>query len=126
MTALLYIGYLKNLVMQYQRLRPTKINIKLLRLRYGSEYVNISGSDIEKSRHAIIEYVNDSTLTLSSHKENEDFIKLCALVAIWGNDVNPHANELLQKLTAQNTNKTLKNNAKSVLKLVKFYSDDEI
>ena len=71
----------KNLVMQYQRLRPTK-SMLYIAIRYESD-VNISGRILDHiACHAICEYVNDSTLTLSSEKEKEDFIKLCALVAI--------------------------------------------
>ena len=104
------------------RLLPKVYDKKLLRIKFNNGFDRISGNYITESQQAIRDYVDTELITLRSTSEQMDYLKLCALLIIWNNDLSKHTKTELEKISALN-NKELKKNAKLVIYLQEFYSN---
>ena len=109
-----------NMTLLYPRLKPMVINTDLMRLKSDHNNTDVNGTYIKKSQKAIMEYVNSEPVAQLSEKDKIDYLKLCALLVIWDNNLSEHAVKELGKLSASG-NKEIKENAKLVGKLMEFY-----
>jgi len=112
-----------NMTFLFPRLRPKMINTNLIRLKSDYTNTNVSGEYIKKSQKAIKEYVNSEPVENLSKKDKIDYLKLCALLVIWDNDLSEHAVKELGVLTTSD-NKEIKENAELVGKLLEFYREN--
>lgn len=109
----------KNIMMN-PGLLPKVIDRRLLRLEFSHELQNVSGKYIAESQMAIRDYVNNEVVSIRSDKEQMDYLKLCALLVIWDNELSQHAQTELNKI-AVSADKELKSDAGLVIELLKFY-----
>ncbi len=112
-----------NMTLLYPRLKPLVINTKLMRLKTDYSIDNVSGEHIKNSQKAIREYVNTEPVGQLAANEKNDYLKLCALLVIWDNDLSKHAVKELGVLTASG-NEEIKVNAEMVGKLLEFYREN--
>ncbi len=112
-----------NITLSYPRLKPTVINMKLMRLKYDYSISNVNGTYIKKSQKSIRDYINNEPVGQLAKKDKLDYLKLCALLVIWDNDLSKHAVAELEKLSAS-SDKEIKENAELVIKLFEFYQQN--
>ncbi len=114
-----------SMALLYPRLKPLVINTKLMRLKSDYNNTDVNGTYIKKSQKAIREYVNSEPVGQLTASEKIDYLKLCALLVIWDNDLSKHAVKELGVLTASG-DKDIKENAKLVSGLLEFYRGNGI
>lgn len=106
------------------RLSPVMYDKNLLTINYSNELTEIDGEYIKKSQKAIRDYVNSEPVEQLSKNDKLDYLKLCALLVIWDNELSSHAVNELKKLNAS-SNKEIKENAELVSKLMVFYWENK-
>jgi len=112
-----------SMALLYPRLKPLVINTKLMRLKSDYNNTDVSGEYIKKSQKAIRAYVNSEPVGQLTKKDKIDYLKLCALLIIWDNNLSEHAVKELGVLTTSD-NKEIKENAELVGKLLEFYREN--
>lgn len=104
------------------RLLPKVYDKKLLRLRFSNSFNSVSGKYIAESQQSIRDYVDTELVTLRSDKEQIDYLKLCALLVVWDNELSKHAQTELAKI-ASTGNRALQKNVELVIGLLELYEE---
>ncbi len=105
------------------RLSPVMYDKNMLAINYSNELTPINGTYIKKSQTVIRGYVNTEPVGQLARKDKLDYLKLCALLIIWDNDLSSHAVKELEKLNAS-SNGEIKENAELVIRLFEFYQQN--
>ena len=88
-----------NLVLLYPDLLPDIYDKNVLRLSYNNDHNSIGSEYISDSRKNISSFLDSEIIDSMSSNDQIDYLRLCALVAIWEGKLNKHAIIELEKLS---------------------------
>lgn len=88
-----------NLVLLYPDLLPDIYDKNVLRLSYNNEHNSIGSKYISESRKNISSFLDSGIIDSMSSNDQIDYLRLCALLAIWEGKLNKHAIIELEKLS---------------------------
>ncbi len=104
------------------RLLPLMLPRNLVQLRMDNKPTAVSGKYIAESQQKIRDYLNTEPVNLRSTKEQNEYLRLSAMVLLWDLKLSPFCQNNLKQM-AQLEDKTIKRNVGTVLKVLKVFDE---
>ncbi len=105
------------------RLLPLMLPRNLVQLRMDNKPVTVSGKYIAESQQKIRDYLNTEPVNLRSIKEQNEYLRLSAMVLLWDLKLSPFCQNNLKQM-AQKEDKVIKQNVGTVLKVLTVFEEN--
>ena len=102
------------------RLLPLMLPRNLVQIRFDNSPATVSGKYIAESKDKIRDYLNTEPVSLRSTKEKNEYLRLSAMILLWDLKLSPFCLNNLKQM-AQSDNKAIKQNAETVLEVLKIF-----
>lgn len=107
------------------RLLPKMYPRNLVRLSGHNQPLNISQQDKAKSIESIRDFVNTERVSLKSEMEQEEYLRLSAMVLMWDMNLSEHGVQEIKKIKLTAI-KTLVGQADVLLQVIEIYRKNKL
>jgi len=105
------------------RLLPLMYPRNLVLLRVDNQTAPVNGRYIAESQAKIRDYIDTEPVNLRSDKEKDEYLRLSAMVLLWDLKLSVHCQKELKMLQSSGS-RELKQNAKTVLEVLKVFEEN--
>ena len=105
------------------RLLPLMYPRNLVQMRFDNKPAAVGEKYIAESRAKIRDYINTEPVNLRGAKEKNEYLRLSAMVVLWDLTLSEFGRNNLKQM-AQSDDKEIKQNAETVLEVLKVFDEN--